>query len=249
MGNGEKSTYKGFTIEHFPLKWKIAEKEFETDGYIILSETKLGEGLYLPLYCEDEKGKNLNFQTLDEAKKWIDNFGDNYHIVVKNRDEIHAIPNNQIEDSLKEGEKRMKKYNIGDSVKFKDGRKGVIFDCDEKYYYAEDNQGCTRKIAKAEDNIIPKEVEEIYTKPFEKKMEDEKSEEPKANYTHVVYLWPNAGYSLYPFYVNCDTNNTYDILAGAVAQAVEKGEKMFYFTEEELEDLTDEEKDEYIYLD
>ena len=76
------------------------------------------------------------------------------------------------------------------------------------------------------------------------------SNEPTENYTHVVYMWPNAGYELIPFYVNSDTEDTATLIAEALAQAVEKGEKMFYFTEEELEDLTDEEKDtNYVYFD
>lgn len=74
--------------------------------------------------------------------------------------------------------------------------------------------------------------------------------EPNANYTHVVYMWPNAGYKLYPFYVNSDIEDTATLIAEALAQAIENGQRMFYFTEEELEDLTDEEKDtNYSYFD
>jgi len=74
--------------------------------------------------------------------------------------------------------------------------------------------------------------------------------EPNANYTHVVYMWPNAGYELIPFYVNSDTEDTATLIAEALAQAIENGQRMFYFTEEDLEDLTDEEKDtNYVYFD
>lgn len=77
-----------------------------------------------------------------------------------------------------------------------------------------------------------------------------KDEEPNANYTHVVYLWPFAGYQLYPFYVTSDSDYAGTVIALAVKQAIENGQKNFYYTEEELSDLTDEEKDEnYIYFD
>lgn len=100
-------------------------------------------------------------------------------------------------------------------------------------------------------NVISEKDFKKYTEQFENKMKDARDEEPKSDYTHVVYLWPFAGYSLYPFYVFNDySKDPAVILAQAVAQAVENGQKNFYYTEEELEDLTDEEKDEnYIYLD
>ena len=41
-----------------------------------------------------------------------------------------------------------KKYGIGDSVKFKDGRVGIVEDYDEKYYYIKDNNTNIVKILK-----------------------------------------------------------------------------------------------------
>ena len=95
--------YKGFVIEHFPIQYEIHGEKFENDGYIILSKYKLGEGLFLPLYCELPNGEVSNFKTLEEAKAWIDNYGNNYEIVIKHGDEIHAVPKEkfEIEDSLK----------------------------------------------------------------------------------------------------------------------------------------------------
>ena len=111
--------YKNFTIRHFPVKWQLADKEFENDGWIILSEASLGKDLFLPLYCEDEEGKNLNFSSLEEAKNWIDKYGDNYTIEIKNRDEIHAIPNVVKETEVKDS----KKYWVNCELRQKEAEK------------------------------------------------------------------------------------------------------------------------------
>ena len=92
-------------------------------------------------------------------------------------------------------------------------------------------------------NIFDEDDEEIDLSELEAK------EAVKEDYTHVVYLWPNAGYWLVPFYVKSDTEDVASLIAEALAQAIEKGQKMFYFTEEELADLTEEEKDTYTYFD
>lgn len=42
----------------------------------------------------------------------------------------------------------MKKYNIGDSVKFKDGRIGIVEDYDNKYYYVKDDNTNVHKVIK-----------------------------------------------------------------------------------------------------
>ena len=96
--------YKGFKIEYFPYTWNIGDKETKIEAWIILSDTKLGDDLYLPLYPENEKGEVLNFNSLAEAKAWIDKFGENYHVEIKHGDEIHAIPNNLVEDANYEEE-------------------------------------------------------------------------------------------------------------------------------------------------
>lgn len=44
------------------------------------------------------------------------------------------------------------KLNVGDSIKFKDGRTGIVEDYDEKYYYVKDNNTNIIKIKKVKDN-------------------------------------------------------------------------------------------------
>ena len=79
--------YKGFTIEHSPMGLVVdftpdnlnKEHEMEIDGYFIHSPYYLQsnpnkEKIYLPLFCEDEDGHVINFETLDQAKKYIDDW-------------------------------------------------------------------------------------------------------------------------------------------------------------------------------
>lgn len=90
----KKITYKGYNIDHFVYTLNLVDKEVgPIDGYIILSNTKIGDDLYLPLYCENEEGEVLDFKTLDEAKDWIDKYDGKYTIEIKHRDEIHAVIN------------------------------------------------------------------------------------------------------------------------------------------------------------
>lgn len=97
-------------------------------------------------------------------------------------------------------------------------------------------------------NVINEKIFNKYIEAFKGKMED--SVEAPNEYTHVVYLYPGYGAQLYPFYVNSDSDYEGTVLALAVKQAVEKELQSFYWTEEDLADLTDEEKDEnYIYFD
>ena len=50
------------------------------------------------------------------------------------------------------GGKKMKKFNVGDSIKFKDGRTGIVEDYDEKYFYIRDNNENIVKILKDNQN-------------------------------------------------------------------------------------------------
>lgn len=89
----EKIEYKGFLITKFDYDMEIANESNHVESWIILSNYKLDDDLYLPLYCEDPDGEVLDFDTLDEAKLWIDNYGGNCKLEIKHRNEIHAIPN------------------------------------------------------------------------------------------------------------------------------------------------------------
>ena len=59
--------YKGWTIRHFPVTWDFGDSKTDIDGYIILSKYYLdsagNERHFLPLYCENEEGKEINFKT------------------------------------------------------------------------------------------------------------------------------------------------------------------------------------------
>lgn len=89
----EDVVYKGFTITHSPTTWYFDDQSYDVDGYIILSNRSFDkEGKYrLPLYCEDENHKVLNFSTLQEAKDWIDKYEGKFSIKVLHGDEVHAV--------------------------------------------------------------------------------------------------------------------------------------------------------------
>ena len=79
--------YKGFTIEHSPMGLVVdftpdslnKEYDMEIDGWFIHSPYYLQsnpnkEKVYLPLFCENEFGDVVSFGSLEEAKKYIDDF-------------------------------------------------------------------------------------------------------------------------------------------------------------------------------
>lgn len=128
--NEDMISYKGINIEHFPLKWQMGDKEWNQDGYIIkspyyLQSTPNKPKTYLPLYCEDESGEVINFDTLDDAKNYIDTYiiPKKGKIVIKHGDEVHyelkdklndeeqvenwTVSQSKLKGSLKES------YNIG----------------------------------------------------------------------------------------------------------------------------------------
>lgn len=147
----EDVEYKGHTIVHFPVEWEINGEKFDNDSWIILSNYSLGNNLFLPLYCEDEKGNVVNFNTLDDAKKWLDDFSDNYKVEIKHRDEVHAVP--QVEDELKLESALSKKESKSlkkESKQLKEGYYGqtlqdFLDDCmdysviDKVYIYGDDD--------------------------------------------------------------------------------------------------------------
>ena len=55
----------------------------------------------------------------------------------------------------------MKKFNVGDSVKLKDGRVGIVEDYDEKYYYIKDANTNVVKILK---DYVPEDYTAIQNK-------------------------------------------------------------------------------------
>lgn len=97
----EDVVYKGFTITHSPTTWYFGDQSYDVDRYIILSNHSLDkEGKHrLPLYCEDENRKVLNFNTLQEAKDWIDKYEGKFSVEVHG-DEVHAVINEVSDDKI-----------------------------------------------------------------------------------------------------------------------------------------------------
>lgn len=94
----ETYNYKGFKIVYSPWKVILGDKKGNVDAYIILSNYT-ANGFLLPLRAEDEDGNELNFNTLDQAKDWIDKYKDNFKIEIKHGDEVHAVVNSNLEES------------------------------------------------------------------------------------------------------------------------------------------------------
>ena len=94
----ETYNYKGFKIVYSPWEVTLGDKKGNVDAYIILSNYT-ANGFLLPLRAEDEDGNELNFNTLDQAKDWIDKYKDNFKIEIKRGDEVHAVINSNLEES------------------------------------------------------------------------------------------------------------------------------------------------------
>jgi len=82
---------------------------------------------------------------------------------------LESIKTNQfIRPEVKEKYYALRKQlNVGDSVKFKDGRTGIVEDYDDKYFYVKDNNANTVKIIK--DDIVSMVSENLDEKNFFKK--------------------------------------------------------------------------------
>ena len=85
--------YKKYTIEYFPIDAYIDGMEPQhIESYIIKSPAVLtNSGYHLPLYCEDEKGNEVNFRSLQQVKDWIDKFDGKFKLQWKHGDELHAV--------------------------------------------------------------------------------------------------------------------------------------------------------------
>ena len=100
--------YKGYTIIHFPVVWKFNDKNYDQESWLINSPYYLtldnGQKMYLPLYTEDEIGEVVNFDTLQQAKDYIDNYliTNKTKIEIKHRDEVHAVVKDEFRQDLEE---------------------------------------------------------------------------------------------------------------------------------------------------
>ena len=93
---GDTIEYKGVMIEYFPYTIEYGDSEQNVEGWVIKSPYYLQSNsdkprYYLPLYCEDEDGEEVNFETLDDAKDYIDRYivTKRGKIRIKHGDEIH----------------------------------------------------------------------------------------------------------------------------------------------------------------
>lgn len=106
----ETFEYKGYYIDHFPYSWKNANGDIikSVDAWIILSPNYLvcdnGEKIYMPLYTHYEDNSKADFNSLDEAKDYIDKYMVNNRgkYIMMNRDECHYIIKPTTESLLNE---------------------------------------------------------------------------------------------------------------------------------------------------
>lgn len=98
--------YGKYTIVHFPVDYNINNENVHIESYLIQSPVVLSNSNYhLPLRAENEQGEEINFNTLEDAKAWIDKYDGKFKLQVKYGDEIHAVIKDefkQIEESLTE---------------------------------------------------------------------------------------------------------------------------------------------------
>ena len=98
--------YGKYTIVHFPLDFELDGEKGHIESYLIQSPVKLSNsGYHLPLRAENEQGEEINFNTLEDVKAWIDKYDGKFKLQVKYGDEIHAVIKDefkQIEESLTE---------------------------------------------------------------------------------------------------------------------------------------------------
>lgn len=95
-----------FEVRPFKMRVNYGDNDFDTNSAVIIIPNALqshdfkGKPITMDatIYPEDERGKVLNFNNEKEAQDWIDKYGDDVHLEIMNRDEIHAIPNNQVLD-------------------------------------------------------------------------------------------------------------------------------------------------------
>lgn len=100
-------TYKQVQIEHFPYQMQYGDETEDIDGWVIKSPYYIGgqngkPRYYMPLYCEDEDGEVINFTTLDQAKKYIDDYIEpkRIKIRIKHGDEVHAVVIEQTNEDI-----------------------------------------------------------------------------------------------------------------------------------------------------
>ena len=103
--------YKNHIIGKFNYDINYGDASSKVQSYLILSPYSIKgdkDNYNLPLYCEDEDGKVIEFETTDQAKDWLDKYYNKYKIQIKNGDEIHAVVSDP-QDKIKELELERKR--------------------------------------------------------------------------------------------------------------------------------------------
>ena len=103
--------YKNHIIGKFNYDINYGDTSSKVQSYLILSPYSIKgdkDNYNLPLYCEDEDGKVIEFETIDQAKDWLDKYYNKYKIQIKNEDEIHAVVSDP-QDKIKELELERKR--------------------------------------------------------------------------------------------------------------------------------------------
>ena len=75
-----------------------------SEGVIVLENGARLDGklIDVPVYAEDENGKVLNFDSVDDAQAWIDKHRGNLTLHIQHGDELHATPNEYWVENLEE---------------------------------------------------------------------------------------------------------------------------------------------------
>ena len=126
--------YKKYTIEYFPIDAYMDGMEPQhIESYIIKSPAVLtSSGYHLPLYCEDEKGNEVNFRSLQQVKDWIDKFDGKFKLQWKHGDELHAVIKDEfLDESLYQTDSvsgNKMTFEVNDDGQFivKDGEKVIL---------------------------------------------------------------------------------------------------------------------------
>lgn len=98
--------YKGFTIKHFPYTLYYGDEKEDVESWLIMSpyytQNSAGKKTYLPLYPEDENGEDVDFNSVESAKEYIDKYmvTKRGKVKIKHGDEAHYVIDDEITEDL-----------------------------------------------------------------------------------------------------------------------------------------------------
>lgn len=101
--------YKDFEIVPSHWEMNVAGETYDVDGaYIVFkSKAKLdnGELMDVVAYCDNEAGMPISFNTVEEAKDYLDRYEGNLDLDVRNTfrgTEFHLVPKNVVRNNEEE---------------------------------------------------------------------------------------------------------------------------------------------------